>query len=309
MNRRDFLFKGLGAGVIAGVGLTSSFWTEESLNAATNTMGVSLPDLVAIKGGEPEAMFEKGIAALGGMKTFVKKGQTVVIKPNIGWDAAPERAANTNPGLVAKIIEHCFKAGAKSVYVFDNTCDNPQKCYTNSGIEAAVTKAGGKMVAGNSESMYKEVEVPKGVKLKKAKVHELILNCDVFINVPVLKSHGGATLSMSMKNLMGIVWDRRFWHKNDLHQCIADLPTWRRPDLNIIDAYRVMMKNGPRGVSVDDVSTMKAQIISRDIVAADTAATKMFGLNPSEIGHIVKADAHGYGTMKLETLKINRITI
>lgn len=309
MNRRDFLAKGVGASVVAGVSMSSSFWVEDA-NAATGANSLlQLPDLVAIKGGEPEIMFEKGIAALGGMKTFVKKGQSVVVKPNIGWDAAPNMAANTHPGLVGKIIEHCFRAGAKNVFVFDHTCDNASMCYANSGIEAVVAKAGGKMIAGNAEAMYREVTVSKGVKLKTAKVHELILDCDVFINVPVLKSHGGASLTMSMKNLMGIVWDRRFWHKNDLHQCIADLPTWRQPDLNIIDAYRVMMKNGPRGVSEDDVSLMKAQIISKDMVAADTAAAKMFGLNPTLIGHIVKANEHGFGTMKLENLKITKLTI
>ncbi|HEX3008315.1 MAG TPA: DUF362 domain-containing protein [Bacteroidales bacterium] len=266
-------------------------------------------DMVAARGGEAEVMFEKAIASLGGMKAFVKKNQTVVVKPNIGWDVTPEKAANTNPNLVAKIVQHCLQAGAKEVFVFDNTCDNWQKCYTNSGIEKAVKDAGGKIVSGKSESYYQEVKVPKGVKLKNAKVHELILSSDVFINVPVLKSHGGATLSMSMKNLMGVVWDRGFWHKNDLHQCIADFATYRKPDLNIVDAYRVMKKNGPRGVSVEDVVTMKAQLIGKDIVAIDAAATKLFGLEPSSIGHIVNAEKLGLGTTNLDKLNINRIKV
>jgi uncharacterized protein (DUF362 family) len=309
MKRRDFIFKGVGAGLFTGIGLTTNAFGRKFENLSSSAALAAPYDLVAIKGGEPEVMFEKGIASLGGMSTFVKKGQTVVIKPNIGWDATPDHGANTNPKLIGKIVEHCFKAGAKEVYVFDKSCDNWQKCYTNSGIEKAVTDAGGKMVTGNSEGMYKPITIPKGVKLKEAKVHELILNSDVFINVPVLKNHGGATLSISMKNLMGIVWDRGFWHKNDLHQCIADLPSWRKPDLNIVDAYRVMKKNGPKGVSIDDVDTMKAQIISRDIVAADAAASKLFGLDPKTIGHIVKAHELGVGNMNLAALKINRITV
>jgi len=254
-------------------------------------------------------MFDQGISALGGMSAFVKEGQTVVIKPNIGWDRTPEQAADTNPKLVARIIEHCFKAGAKKVYVFDNTCDNWQKCYTNSGIEKAVKDAGGQMVPGNTENYYKAVSVPAGKRLKNAKEHQLLLESDVFINVPVLKNHGGATLTMGMKNLMGAIWDRRFWHQNDLHQCIADYVTYRKPDLNIIDAYRVMKRNGPRGVSTNDLIEMKAQLISTDIVAIDAAGAKMFGLEPADIGHIKIANEMGVGNMNLDALKIKRIKI
>lgn len=308
MKRRNFILKGVGAGLAAGMGLSADAFGKNFESLAS--VDVAGPyDLVAVKGGEPEVMFEKGIAALGGMSVFVKKGQTVVVKPNIGWDAVPERAANTNPKLVGKVVEHCFKAGAKEVYVFDKTCQNWKNCYANSGIEKAAKEAGAKTVTGNSVEMYKDVEIPQGKKLKKTKVHELILKCDVFINVPVLKSHGGSTLSISMKNLMGIVWDRGFYHKNDLHQCIADFPTWRKPDLNIVDAYRVMKRNGPQGVSVEDVITLKAQIISRDIVAADAAAAKLFGIDPGSIGHIATAHHMGIGNMNIDKLNINRITV
>jgi len=266
-------------------------------------------DLVAIKGGEPDLMFDKGMQSLGGMKNFVKKNQTVVIKPNIGWDAIPERAANTNPKLVTQIVKHCFDAGAKDVYVFDHTCDSWNACYTNSGIEAAAKDAGAKIVSGNSESYYQEVKVEKGKRLKETTVHELILESDVFINVPILKSHGGTELTISMKNLMGVVWDRKFWHRNDLHQCIADYATFRKPDLNIVDSYYVMKKNGPRGVSEADVVTLKSQIISTDMVAADAAATKLFGKIPSEIDYIRIADEMNVGTMDLSKLNINRIIL
>ncbi|MBN1302254.1 MAG: DUF362 domain-containing protein [Melioribacteraceae bacterium] len=266
-------------------------------------------DLVAVKGGEPDVMFDKGIASLGGMKNFVNKNKTVVIKPNIGWDTSPERAANTNPILVKRIIEHCYEAGAKTVYVFDHTCDEWGRCYRNSGIEHYVNAAGGTMVPGNSESYYQKVAVPNGKVIQEAKAHELILESDVFINVPVLKSHGGATLTMSMKNLMGVVWDRRYWHRNGLHQCIADFATFRKPDLNVLDAYAVMKRNGPRGVSVQDVISMKSLLISTDIVAADAAGAKLFGLEPDEIDHIKYAHELKAGSMDLSGLSIKRIKI
>ncbi|MDO9511851.1 MAG: DUF362 domain-containing protein [Bacteroidales bacterium] len=308
MKRKDFL-KSLGMGVIAG-GLVSLKGGEALMAATANSPAVSPGsfDLVAVKGGEPGIMFDKGIAAMGGMKRFVSKGQKVVVKPNIGWDVGPERAANTNPDLVARIVKHCLEAGAKEVVVFDNTCDNWIKAYANSGIEKAVKDAGGKMAPGNTESYYKPVTVPGRV-LKSTTVHELILNADVFINVPVLKHHSSADMSIAMKNLMGIVWDRRWWHRNNLQQCIADFAAFRKPDLNVIDAYRVMMKNGPRGVSEADVNIMKSLIISTDIVAADTAACKLFGNEPDDIAHIRIADEMKIGTKDLSKINIHRITV
>ena len=304
MKRRDFITKSIGAGI---AGFTFLPLEEAFGNSIFNPHAPY--DLIAVMGGEPEIMFEKGIAALGGMKAFVKPGQTVTIKPNIGWDRTPELAANTNPKLIGSIVKECFAAGAKDVFVFDHTCDNWQKAYATSGIEKAAKDAGAKVVSGASESNYKEVSVTKGKSLKKAKVHEKIIDCDVFINVPVLKHHGGAHVSFAMKNLMGIVWDRGFWHSNDLHQCIADMVSYRKPDLNIIDGYRVLKKNGPKGVSASDVSLEKSQIISTDIVAADAAAAKIFGKEPETIGHIKIANDMGFGVMDVSKLNINRIRV
>ncbi|MDP4187814.1 MAG: DUF362 domain-containing protein, partial [Bacteroidota bacterium] len=142
-----------------------------------------------------------------------------------------------------------------------------------------------------------------------ARVHELIVNCDVFINVPVLKHHGGSTVTAGMKNMMGVVWDRRFWHKNDLHQCIADFATYRRPNLTVLDAYRVIKKNGPKGVSVGDVSLMKSLLVSPDIVAIDAAGAKMFGVEPHEVKYIPLAHEAGVGNSNTDSLRIKRIKI
>lgn len=308
MDRREFIKKSLTTGIITGSAV--SFGNFSHLFAVPLRSLFDKPfDLVAVKGGEPDVMFDKGIQSLGGMKSFVKKGQTVTVKPNIGWDAIPERAANTNPLLIKRIIQHCFDAGAKDVFVFDHTCDNWKRCYSNSGIENAVKDAGGQIVSGESEGYYQNVEVKKGKKLTATKVHELILESDVFINVPILKHHGGADLTISMKNLMGIVWDRGYWHRNDLHQCIADFTSFRKPDLNIVDAYFVMKRNGPRGVSKEDVLTMKSQIISTDIVAADAAAAKIFSSKPEEIEYIRIAHEMNLGNMNLDQLNINRIKL
>jgi len=308
MKRREFLKKGAQTGLLAGTVLTIPGFYGKYFAKSSSTI-TNKYDLVAIKGGEPDAMFDEAIKALGGMNTFVKKNQKVVVKPNIGWDVPPERGANTHPKLVKRIVEHCYNAGAKEVFVFDNTCDDWRRCYANSGIEKAVKDAGGKIVPGNTENYYQTAEIKKGKVLKSAKFHELILDSDVFINVPILKNHGSTRISVALKNLMGIVWDRRYWHRTDLHQCIADCPTFRKPDLNIVDAYYVMKKNGPRGVSVADVVTMKSQVISTDIVAADSSSAKIFGIEPEDVSHIGLANSLGVGNKDLSSLNIHRIIL
>jgi len=305
VKRRDFLKSGLLAG--ATVTLPGVYG---NLFARTSSTTPPAYDLVAIKGGEPDAMFDEAIKQFGGIKTFVKKNQKVLIKPNIGWDAIPERGANTHPKLVSRVIKHCFDAGAKEVYVFDHTCDDWKRSYTNSGIEKAVKDASGTLVTGNSESMYQEVSIKSGKRLTQAKVHELVLDTDVFINMPILKNHGSTKLSLCMKNMMGVVWDRGYWHKNDLHQCIADYSTYsKKPVLNVIDAYYMMKQNGPRGVSTDDVVIMKSQILATDIVAADASAAKMFGMDPVDVSYIKYADAMGVGKMDLSKMNIKRIIL
>ncbi|MDX9929195.1 MAG: DUF362 domain-containing protein [Bacteroidales bacterium] len=304
MKRRSFIKRSAGAGLAAGAAL--ALGSRAGLLASVPQ---SKPyDMVAVMGGSPEAMFDIGIQSLGGIGSYVRKGQKVVIKPNIGWDVTPERAGNTHPGLVKRIIEHCLRAGASDVYLFDNTCDDWVKCYKSSGIEKAAKDAGAKVVPGNSESYYQSVTIPDGKILKSAKVHELILECDVFINVPVLKHHSSAKMTATMKNMMGVVWDRRFWHVNNLHQCIADYTMYeRKPSLHVVDCYNVMLKNGPRGVSVADLVEMKSMILTSDWVAADTAAARMMGLNPEQIDYIPMAQKLGAGTMNLESLNIHRI--
>ncbi len=273
-----------------------------------NSPGI-LPDLVAVKNGEPGAMFDAAIAGAGGMQRFVKKGQSVVIKPNIGWHREPETGANTNPELVKRIVSHCMDAGAKKVYVFDHAVENGPKCYESSGIEFAVKSAGGIMVPGSHEKYYQEVENPNGERLKSTKVHELILESDVYINVPVLKHHSSSGLSLAMKNQMGVVWNRGYYHWKGLHQCIADFCHVRKPDLNVMDGYRITLRNGPSRAGKDDVVTRKTLLLSSDIVAVDAAASRIFGKNPEEINHIVYAHKAGIGTMDLSALNIKKINL
>lgn len=309
MDRRDFLK----AAAVTGIGFTLKAKGGMDVMAQTVKSQSGKPvDLVAVMGGEPAAMFQKAIAEMGGMGKFIKKGQKVVVKPNIGWDKTPKLAGNTNPQLVSEIIKQCLAAGAKEVTVFDHTCDDWVKCYKNSGIEAAAKAAGAKVMPADQESYYRTISLPNGKKLKNAKVHQAILDCDVWINVPILKHHGGANLSISMKNLMGIVWDRRIFHSSDLQQCIADICTLqKKPVLNVVDAYRLLKTNGPQGKSEADVVNSKALFISQDIVAVDTAAAKFFGqvrnMPLDNVKHLANGQTLKLGTMNIDKLNVKRL--
>ncbi len=304
MNRREFLKSGVA--LAAGA---SALLLPKSLGKALGISLSSPADLAAVKGGETGEMFDRGIAALGGMGRFVSKGQTVLVKPNIAWDVRPELGANTNPALVERIVKRCFEAGASKVFVFDHTCDLWKKTYLSSGIQEAASRAGATVVPADRPGSYRKTAIRGARILRETLVHELVLQSDVFINVPVLKSHGGAGLTISMKNLMGIIWDRGELHSRGLHQCIADLSLLRKPDLNVVDAYRVMTSRGPRGTSESDVTIMKAQVLCTDIVAADAAAAKIFGREPESVEYIRNAAALGAGTMDLRRLKIERISV
>jgi len=304
--RREFLKKSLATGVALGGSL---LWgTPEKLFA--KALASMPPDLVAVKNGEPDAMFNQAISMMGGMKKFVKKGQTVLIKPNIGFARAPEIGATTNPLLVKSIVEHCFDADAKKVYVFDNVASSSygmaQNCYKKSGIEETAKSAGAIVAPGHDEKYYQKVTIPGAKALASTEVHELVLEADVFINVPILKNHRYTHQSIAMKNLMGVVWDRMKYHYNDLEQSIADFCLFKKPDLNIVDAYRVMQRFGPQGSTPEHVALKKTLLISKDIVAVDAAASKVYGMEPEKVRYIKLGHDLNVGNMNLEELNIQR---
>jgi uncharacterized protein (DUF362 family) len=306
MNRRDFFKKAFSLAALAGI--SSLVKSNPLLAAEEDSENKKTPDLIAVKNGTPEKMFDEGIKTFGGMRRFIRKGQTVVVKPNIAWIANPAGAATTNPALVKRIVEHCFEAGASKVYVFDHTCNDSFTTYPASGIEKAAKEAKATVVHANKESYYEEVRVPGAHTLKRVKVHELILKSDVFINVPILKHHASARMTCALKNLMGVVWDRSYYHRTDLDRCIAEFPLYRKPDLTIVDAYNILT-DGPRSRSLEDVVRKGMQLLSKDMVALDVASSKILGEKVENIKYIQIASDLGIGNSNLEELNLKRITL
>ena len=258
----------------------------------------SLEDKVAVvRGNDIRSMVEKAVAALGGMGAVVKKGDVVVVKPNIGWISRPELGACTHPDVVGTLATLCFEAGAKRVKVFDIPCRDPRRTYTTSGIQAAAEAAGAK-VTHIGDSGFVDLEIPGGKSLTRWPVYREFLDADVVINAPVAKVHGTSGVTLAIKNLMGVAGGTRGrWHPG-IHQKLADWLSALPCDLTLIDAIRPMMRNGPDGGSPHDVERADTIVAAKDIVAADAwAAKEIFSKEPDRVGFIRIADEMGLGKL------------
>jgi len=309
MDRRSFLQNT--AGTLGGLA------AADALSPLLSASQAARPDLAVVKGASVEKIVQAAIDAIGGIKRFISNGDIVVIKPNIGWDRKPEFAANTNPELVAALVKLCLGAGAKTVKVFDRTCHDQRKCYESSGIESAAKAAGaevpfvgGQRLTSIEERLYKDTKIPDGVAIKSWPLNEDAVNPKVkLINVPIAKSHGSTKLSMSMKNLMGIMGDNRGQAHQKLDTAIVDIATVVKPTLIIIDAIRVLMAHGPTGGNLDDVKRLDTIVAGIDPVATDAYGTSFFGMEPKDIGHIKEAAERGLGKMDLSKLNIQKIEV
>jgi uncharacterized protein (DUF362 family) len=270
-------------------------------------------DLVIAKSGPPAQLLQAAMVPLGGMGRFVKKGQRVVIKANIAWARTPDQACTNNPELFSALIKMCYEAGAKRVAVWDHTCDNYQFTFSRSGLKEAAQRAGADIFSGHGRNVYKQVEVPKGKKLKTVEVLRDVLESDVFINLPLPKQHFATELTLGLKNLIGIVWDMEQLHKIDLNQCIADINTIRKPDLVVMDAIRILTTNGPKGPGkTEDIGEV---IVSTDVVAADAYAVRFFKhpktgkpFKPEEIKFVKNAYDLGLGEIDLSKVRVKKVS-
>jgi uncharacterized protein (DUF362 family) len=299
MDRREFLkfttLTGIGLSVTGIDALVSSAEPSEKI------------DLVVAHGASPATITKAAIDAMGGIRKFISRGDVVVVKPNIGWDRLPEQAANTNPEVIATVVKLCFEAGAKKVKVFDRPVNDARRCYVQSGIASAASALGAE-VPYVDERKFKEIKI-NGQALKSWPLYTEVLDADKVINVPIAKHHSLSTLTMSMKNWMGVMGGRR----NSIHQrvdeCLVDLALVIKPTLTILDAVRILTGNGPQGGDLKDVKKMDTVIVGIDQVAVDSYGATLFGLKGSDLGFVRVGDKMGLGTMDLPKLKIKKINL
>ncbi len=267
------------------------------------------PELVVARGADPEQLVRQALLAMGGIERFIKKGAKVVIKPNICVAYHTyEYAATTNPWVVAALVKLCKEAGAATVRVFDYPFGGTAKdAYIKSGIDAQVKAAGGEMVI-MSDYKFVPTTIPRGKDLKNIMIYDEILKADAIINVPIAKHHNLARYTLSMKNLMGVIDDRIGIHRN-VGQRLADLATVIKPTLNVVDAVRTLMNNGPTGGNLADVKKQDTIIVSPDIIAADAYASTLFGKQPYDLTYVVAGAAMGIGKMDLKAIRIQEIKV
>ncbi len=262
--------------------------------------------LAVARGKSYAGLVDQAIQALGGMAMFVRRGDKVVVKPNIGWDRTPEQAANTHPDVVKALVALALKAGAKQVLVFDRSCNDERRTYANSGIAAAVESLGDERARWKyvDRRLFAPVDLRNGKAMKRWELYREALEADCYINCPVAKHHSLTRLTLGLKNVMGVCGGSRGKIHQDIAEKLADLNQVVAPTLTVIDATRVLLRHGPSGGNLQDVEIKDTVIASPDIVAADAYATTLFGLKPEQIGPTVAAAKRGLGQMDLSKVRV-----
>jgi len=261
-------------------------------------------DIALVEGENPAAITKEAVNLVGGMKRFVRRGERVIIKPNIGWDRTPELAACTNPEVVRTLVEMSLEAGAKEVIVTDNSTNSPQRSFLRSGIEAAAKQAGAKVLLPNPYRLKRMAL--NGAWLKEWEVFTDFLEADKIINVPIAKHHSLSKLTLGMKNWLGALGGARNQLHQKLDQALVDLAAFFKPALTVMDAYRILVRNGPQGGRLSDVKLQKMVVASIDPVAVDSLAATFFDLKPEDLPYLALARDRGLGEINYERLRLEK---
>ena len=264
------------------------------------------PPLAVRKGQDIPFLVRETVNALGGVENFVKQGDVVVVKPNIGWDRTVELAANTHPEVVKTLVQLCLEAGAKQVRIFDRTCNDERRCYMQSGIRPALEAIRSDRVSIEyiDRRSFKELAIKGGRAFDRWEFYLPVIEADRLINVPIAKHHSISRLTLGMKNLMGVIGGNRGRLHHDIAESLSDIASVIHSDLTVVDATRILTANGPQGGRLQDVRKLDTLIASPDIVAADAYAATLFGLSPTQVPTVVAAARRGLGVMDLNQVRM-----
>lgn len=269
----------------------------------TTTTATSTPDLSVVRGDSPDLNVRAAVARLGGMERFVRPNAKVVVKPNVLTGRAPEYAVCTNPIVLGAIVRMCYEAGAAQVTVLDNPTSSARAAFQEAGLTQATQEAGG-TVKFLSNRNFETIQIPEGEVLKSWPFVTDVFEADTFINVPICKTHGLAGLTLSMKNLMGVMGGRRGKLHTNLSRKLADVATLVKADLIVLDAYRALIRNGPSGGNLKDVILPKTCVAGTSPVAVDSYGCKIMGWKPTSLRSLVEAGKRGLGEIDLQKYTI-----
>jgi uncharacterized protein (DUF362 family) len=281
----------------------------KSVGRAAVNSPESVSTLSLSEGEDPFAITVSSIEGLGGMSAFVNRGNSVLLKPNIGWDRRVEQGANTHPEVVRAVGEMCLEAGATRVTILDRTCNDARRTYRTSGMQDMVKGLSDRRISLDfvRDNRFLKTDIPQGVVIKKWPLYEEALKADVIINIPVAKHHSISRLTLGMKNLMGLMGGNRGSFHSGIGQKLADLTSVLDPGLTVLDATRVLVRNGPTGGRLEDVKILNRVAASRDPVAIDAYGATLFGVAPADLSFVTAAYKMGLGEMDLEKVRVLEI--
>lgn len=269
--------------------------------------------VISVATGTQDKLVPAAVEALGGIGQFVKKGDKVLIKPNIAFAANADCGATTSASVVRQAVQLCLDAGAEKVLILDYPLQNAELCTEMSGIKSAIVDpAVVSLLMLGKERQFTEIPVPRGKVLKTVKIAKELQKFDKLINMPVAKSHSASGVSLGLKNLMGLIWDRSIFHRVNIYQAIADLATVIKPDLTLVDATRVLTEGGPGGPGKTLV--LNKVIAGVDVVAVDSYAVTVApwynkSFKGSNVKYIVYAAEHGLGEIDQAKMTIKEVKV
>ncbi len=319
ISRREFLGRCTRAGltVAAAGALGIGFYDSQPPDALSEAAAtVQIPDfsiadmhgkICIARGTDRAAAVQQAFAALGGMKTFVKPGERVLLKVNAAFASPPTLGATSHPDLVAAVVRLSLEAGASRVIVTDNPINDPASCFALTGIDAAARQAGAEVVIPR-ESLFERFSVTGGRLIRDWPVlYAPLARVDRVIGVAPVKDHHRSGASMTLKNWYGLLGGRRNIFHQDIHTIIQELAIMIRPTVVVLDGTQSMMTNGPTGGSLSDLKPTGTLIVSTDPVAADAVGATLLGRTAADMPFIAKAESVGAGKADYRSLNPKEI--
>jgi uncharacterized protein (DUF362 family) len=314
-DRRRFLVRSIKAAVSVAAAGAAGLWFHDSAGpkqaanvpAIADLLDYSIaglsPKMAIVRGRDRQTTLQSAFEALGGIETFIKKGDRVLLKVNAAFATPPMLSATTHPDTVSEMTRLCYKAGAEWVALTDNPINNPGSCFALSGIETAARAAGARVQLPDAEG-FKPFSVKNAQLLRNWPVLlEPLKNINKIVGMAPVKDHHRSGASLSMKNWYGLLGGRRNIFHQDINTIITELAMMVRPTFVILDGTVSMMTNRPTGGSLNDLKQTDTMIVSTDQVAADAFGSTLLGKSAADLPFIGKAEAAGVGTADYMSLQ------
>lgn len=260
---------------------------------------------------EIDASVRKAIDLVGGLTDIISSGDIVLIKPNIVNASHPATGATTDPRVCKSIANMVKEIGAKPIIAESSSIGiDTEEAFKVAGY-GKLRDEGFEVIDLKREEVI-QIPIPKGKSLKEVSLPKVVINANVIISVPSMKTHGQAKVTLSLKNMKGILPDifkRKFHLTFGIFQGVADLCTVLRPALAVVDGIIAQEGLGPPHSNPVEMDLV---IAGKDPVAVDTITSMIMGFEPGENEMINAAVKSGIGTAdpnKIEVVGENISTV